>query len=66
MFEDFFAKFGQVREPMNREWLGILEGDVIFNVLSNMLEYNIKVRKRATKRYYLLLMKLGWQETHLI
>jgi hypothetical protein len=39
MFENFFTKFGQVREPLNWERLGILGGDVIFNVPSKMLKY---------------------------
>jgi hypothetical protein len=35
---------------MMREWSGIQGGNEIFNAPSNMLEYNMKVRKRARVR----------------
>ena len=57
MFENFFAKFGQDGELVDREWFGIHRGEEIFDEPSYISEYSSKARKRALKGYYLLLMK---------
>ena len=66
MFENFFAKFGQGGELVDREWFGTYRGEEIFDEPSYTLEYSSKARKRASKGYYSLLMKSGWKETLLI
>ena len=57
MLKNFFAKFRQGGELVDREWFGIRRGEEIFDEPSYTLEYSSKARKRVLKGYYLLLMK---------